>query len=88
MRDINEIINNIDKILMNEQGDTLDQLGSYIVGVTIVQDDYEELQKNYPLLESIAELGAELETQGNTPYAKEVHRQIIKSLHRLKTDLS
>ncbi len=37
------------------------QIGSYIVGATIVADEYDELVRNYPVLEKIAGLGSGLE---------------------------
>ena len=37
-------------------------IGSYIVGATIVREDYELYQERYPLIEQIADLGADLET--------------------------
>lgn len=46
MRDIHRIVDRIDQILKNERNQPLDMLGSYIVGETIIQDDYREIQKN------------------------------------------
>lgn len=51
---ITEIIIKIEKILLNKRGDSLDQLGSYIVGATLVRDDYEELVEAYPQLAEVA----------------------------------
>ena len=87
MRDVYKIVYKIDKILRNTHNEPLDKLGSYIVGETIVQDDFEEIQKKYPLLENIAELGAELETLHNSPSAKEVHEDIVNTLNQFKSKL-
>ncbi|HEU0266835.1 MAG TPA: hypothetical protein VFQ70_04365 [Candidatus Saccharimonadaceae bacterium] len=87
MRDVYKIVDKIDYILRNVHSEPLDKLGSYIVGETIVRDDFEEIQEKYPLLESIAELGADLETLHNSPYAKEVYEDIVKTLNQFKSEL-
>lgn len=88
MRDIHRIVDRIDQILKNERNQPLDMLGSYIVGETIIQDDYGEIQKKYPLLEKIAELSSDLETLGGSKYATRVHQEIIETLSQLKRELS
>jgi hypothetical protein len=82
-----DIIIRIEKILLNEKKDSIDILGSYIVGATIAREDYEFYQNKYTLLDEIAELGADLETlKGNEA---EVSLKEIKSkLNLLKQQLA
>ena len=88
MRDVQQIVNRIDEILKNEQNQSLDMIGSYVVGETIVQDDYEEIQGTYPLLEKVAELGAELETLKDSKYSSAVYDDMIDTFNQLKRELS
>jgi len=88
MRDIHQIVGRIDEILLNERNESLDMLGSYVVGETIVQDDYEEIQEEYPLLEKVAELGAELETLKDSKYSIVVYDDMVHTFNQLKSKLS
>lgn len=56
------IISRIEEILSSNTGTSADAIGSYIVGATIVRDDYDHLIHEYPELEIVAEQAAELET--------------------------
>jgi hypothetical protein len=85
---ITEIIIKIEKILLNKRGDSLDQLGSYIVGATLVRDDYEELVEAYPQLAEVAELAADLETLTASPEADDVFRALHREFDRLKLIVS
>lgn len=82
---IQDIIRQLDDIVQNKSDKPLDQLGSYIVGATLVRDDIEEYYSDYPLLGDIAELGAELETLAGTDYAPQVFAQIEQKLNELKS---
>lgn len=82
------IISRLDEILRNDNSAPADQLGSYIVGATIARDDIEQYYQQYPLLEKIAELGADLETLGGTRHADEVLTEIHETFHVLKQQVS
>lgn len=82
------IISRLDEILRNDNNDSADQLGSYIVGATLVRDDIEQYYQQYPLLERIAELGADLETLGGTSHADEVLAEIRDTFRVLKQQAS
>lgn len=67
----------------------MDVVGSYIVGATIAKDGIEQVYKEYPILEEIAELGAELETIENDElYRKQLFRMITLKLDILKKQLN
>jgi hypothetical protein len=81
------IVDRIEKILQNPRGESIDMLGSYIVGATIIRDDIEDYYTKYPLLEKIAELGADLETLGNSDFAEDVLLEIKTNFHKLKEEV-
>lgn len=85
---ITEIVKTIDDILKNEKNQPLYVLGGYIVGATIVKDGIEEVYKEYPLLEEIAELGADLETMEDDTYALPVFQEIQEKFAALKSQLA
>ena len=87
MRDIHQIASRIDEILKNERNESLDTVGSYIVGETIVQDDFEEVQDKYPLLERIAELGADLETLEDSKHSNVVYDDMVRTFSQFKINL-
>ena len=71
------IVQRIGNILKNKEKEPLHVLGGYIVGATIVRDDWEEkFQARYPLLNEIAELGADLEVTDDLKRAGEIVKQI------------
>ena len=65
---IEDIYNRLKDIIANPKNESLDLLGSYIVGCTFVLDDIKKYFADYPVLEEIAELGAELETIDDISY--------------------
>lgn len=78
------VIDKIKHILQSSKNEPLDCLGSYIVGATLARDDWEDVfQDNYPLLDEIAELGAELETTEDTEYAANIIREIKEKLGQI-----
>lgn len=80
------IVHRIENILKNEKNESLSVLGGYIVGATIVRDDWEEnFQTRYPVLNEIAELGADLEITDDTERASEIMRQIQRKVSRLRS---
>ncbi|MFZ1302190.1 MAG: hypothetical protein WAQ27_06495 [Candidatus Microsaccharimonas sp.] len=83
MRTIETVITELQNILSNPTNVAPDMLGSYIVGATIVQDDSDVLFEKYPLLEELAELGADLETLGSSPEALQVLSEINAKLEIL-----
>ena len=65
------IVQRIGNILKNKEKEPLRVLGGYIVGATIVRDDWEEkFQARYPLL------GADLEVTDDLKRAGEIVKQI------------
>ena len=84
---LNEIVKRIEQILLNENNDSLDTLGSYIVGATIVRDDYDFYKNKYQLLDEIAELGADLETIKDSK-AEVVLNNIESKLSLLRQELA
>lgn len=77
MSDDLQIIERIEEILRNEHNEPAYMLGGYIVGATIVRDDIDKYYKKYPLLETIAELGADLET---TNKDDEIALQVLEEI--------
>jgi len=84
---IQEIIKKLDEISANPDNEPLHTLGSYIVGATIIRDDIEELQEQYPGLELIGDLGAELETLGGSEYEPIVFQEFQNALAHFKTTI-
>jgi hypothetical protein len=78
------VIDKIKHILQNNKNELLDCLGSYIVGAALARDDWEDVfQDNYPLLDEIAELGAELETTEDTEYSANIIHEIKEKLSQI-----
>jgi hypothetical protein len=55
------IIEKVEHILSDAETD-IPQRGSYVVGATMMRDDYFDLIEKYPELEWLAEAGADTET--------------------------
>lgn len=81
---IQDIITTLENISNNKENQPLYILGGYIVGATLVRDDYEDIITDYPSLEVIAELGAELETLENMEDANPIFEQFQRTLIDLK----
>lgn len=81
---IQDIITTLENISNNKENQPLYILGGYIVGATLVRDDYEDIIADYPSLEVIAELGAELETLENMEDANPIFEQFQRALIDLK----
>lgn len=81
---IQDIITTLENISNNKENQPLYILGGYIVGATLVCDDYEDIIADYPSLEVIAELGAELETLENMEDANPIFEQFQRTLIDLK----
>jgi hypothetical protein len=77
------IVNRIQDILDASETTSPEIIGGYIVGTTIVRDDIDTFYKEYPILEEIAELGAELETARDQDYGNELLEQIQVKFHIL-----
>lgn len=82
--EVEKVILRIEEILSNPNDEPLDRLGSYIVGATLVREDIEPIFEACPPLEKIAELGADLETQGGTEYASKIFDEIERLFDELK----
>ncbi len=85
--EIQAIISRIQEILLNRNKEPLDRLGSYIVGATIVRSDIDYYYDKYPLLEEVAELGADLETLGGSEYATKVFAEIKEKFRLLEEQI-
>lgn len=85
---IQEIIKTLEEISENKNEQPLYVLGGYIVGATLVRNDADELFRQYPLLEPIAELGAELETLEGDTYAMPMFKEFQHILDQLKESLA
>ena len=85
---IQDTLTTLQNISENKDNEPLYVLGGYIVGATIVRDDIEAIYEQYPLLEIIAELGADLETLENNEDALPVFEEFIYVLGRLKENTS
>lgn len=81
---IQDIITTLENISNNKENQPFYILGGYIVGATLVRDDYEDIIADYPSLEVIAELGAELETLENMEDANPIFEQFQRTLIDLK----
>ena len=84
VRVIRDIIARLENISDNKDKQPLYVLGGYIVGATLVRGDYEKIITEYPAVETIAELGAELETLEDDEYADTLFRQFQHALVDLK----
>lgn len=85
---IHEIVARIDQILLNENNDPIDQLGSYIVGATIIREDYEYYQDKYPILAVVADLGAQLETLKGSEIEQIVFEDLKNNFAHLKQQIA
>ncbi len=82
-----DIIATLDTIAANKENKPLYILGGYIVGATLVRDDFESLREEHPILDTLSELGAELETIEKDEEALPIFREFQDELHRLKQSL-
>jgi hypothetical protein len=85
--DLTKIIFEIDTILLNTENESVDRIGSLIVGATIAREDYNIYQEAYPELDEIAELGAELEMSHGTE-AEAVLRDIKSKFSKFKSQIN
>jgi hypothetical protein len=85
--DLTKIIFEIDTILLNTENESIDRIGSLIVGATIAREDYNIYQEAYPELDEIAELGAELEVLHGTE-AEAVLRDIKSKFSKFKSQIN
>jgi hypothetical protein len=84
---IDTIYLKLNEIIKNEALEPLDQVGSYIVGCTLAVEGIERLFESYPTLGEIADIGSDLEYQGEE-YFEEYHRELMKLLERLEAEVS
>ena len=82
MRRILDKISKIDKLISSEKD--LSVLGSKIVGLCIIQDDYEELVEDNYIYGDFCELGASLEVEPR----KDTYEELLKKLDELKNSLT
>ncbi len=85
--DIKSLIKHIEEVLSDGELSP-DVIGSYIVGYTIIQDNYDDYQKKYPALAAIAELAADLETIKDESFATKIVGEIKDRFAVLKENPS
>lgn len=78
---------NLVEIITNDAKVPLNQVGSYVVGSTIAEDGVDDLYKDYPTLEQIADIGSELEYQGEE-YAEAYYQQLKSLIVKLEKEIS
>lgn len=86
-RAVNDVVSRLQEILQNPHDEPIDLLGAYIVGATLARDDIEQHFLLYPLLEEIAELGADLEVLGGSVHAASVLAEINLKFDALQTEV-
>lgn len=82
-----QIIDKLENIINNADFSKLDDVGSKIVGCTIVDEGIEPVYSEFPILEEIAELGASLEIEKDQKHQKAIFTIIKQKFKDLK-DLS
>jgi dihydroorotase len=83
---IDSIYTNLVEIIKNKDQKPLDQIGSYILGATLVKDGIEDLFKEYPVLEEIADVGSNLEYQGEE-YSIEYYERLKELIKKLGDEI-
>lgn len=78
MSKILDKISKIEKIIFEEKD--LEKLGSKIVGLCVIEDDYEELVDENHLYGDFCELGASLEVEPR----KDTYEELLEIFERLK----
>lgn len=76
----------LNEIIKNEAQEPLDQVGSHIVSCTVVVEGIERLFESYPTLEEIADIGSDLEYQGEE-YFEEYHQKLKELLKILEAEI-
>ena len=84
---INTVYLRLKEIIKNEAREPLDKVGSYLVGCTLAVEGIESLFESYPTLEEIADIGSDLEYQGEE-YFDEYHRKLKVLLVKLESEIS
>lgn len=84
---INTIYLRLNEIVKNEAQESLDRVGSYVVGCTLAVDGIERLFEDYPVLEEIADIGSELEYQGEE-YFQDYYQRLKKLVEKLEAEIS
>lgn len=61
LKRVQELIQDIEKFIYSDNNPQ--KIASYLLGVTMFRDDYDEIIKNYPEIEKIAEQASDLESE-------------------------
>jgi hypothetical protein len=83
---INTVYLRLNEIIKNDVQEPLDRVGSYIVGCTLAIEGIERLFESYPTLEEIADIGSDVEYQGEE-YFDEYHYKLTKLLEKLAAEI-
>ncbi len=82
-----DIIAALNTIAQNKENKPLYVLGGYIVGATLVREDFESLSQEHALLGTLSELGAELETIEDDSEALPIFKEFQNELSKLQQSL-
>lgn len=81
---VKEIINNIDRFIDNTTMPK-DQIASYIVGATMMRDDYDDIIAIAPEIEELAEMASDFEvTSPNNIYINQYYEDMLKTIEKIK----
>lgn len=80
MSQLKQIVDRLEDVISLENTTSLDQLGSYIVGALVIDDNGNVFTETNPTLTRIADLGSDLETSNGTPEQLSLMWDEIKSL--------
>ena len=79
---------NLTTLLQIKKHRSLDVIGSRIVGAPIARNDIEQFYKEYPALEEIAELGADLEMLKGSSHESKIFLLIQRKLQLLNEQMN
>lgn len=80
MDKLKSIIQRLNEIVSMENNQPLDQLGSYLIGTLVVDDEADKLCETNETLARIAELGGDLETSNGGSEWMQKNWQEVKAL--------
>lgn len=87
MNKLQSVKERLSEIVADEDNEALDQLGSYIVGALIVDDEADELCQNNEMLARIADLGSNLEIRnGGDEWMQKDWQELKQLVDKLNQD--
>jgi hypothetical protein len=83
---LQKIIKRLNEIVNLENKEPLDQLGSYIVGALIADDEGYKISQSNELLQKIADLGSDLEiSNGGSEWMQKDWQEVKELVERLNS---